>query len=40
MVVILIAAYVILAFCDISDGHFRTGVVSMLFAAVTWLVFF
>lgn len=36
----LIVAYVILAICDITNGRYRTGVVSGLFAAVTWLVFF
>lgn len=40
MLLILIAAYVILALCDFYNGRYRTGGVSMLFAVVTWLVFF
>lgn len=40
MLVTLIAAYVILALCDIKEGRFRTGVVSLLLAMVTYLVFF
>ena len=40
MVLVLIGAYLILAVCDLKDGNFRTGIVSVLFAAVTWLVFF
>lgn len=40
MVFSLIAAYVILAICDLREGKFRTGFVSALFAAVTWLIFF
>lgn len=40
MVLVLIVAYLILAICDLKEGKFRTGIVSTLFAAVTWLVFF
>ena len=40
MVLVLIAAYLVLAVCDLKEGNFRTGIVSILFAAVTWLVFF
>jgi len=40
MLLILIAAYVILALCDLYEGRYRTGCVSMLFAVVTFLVFF
>ena len=39
MVLILIAAYLILAVCDINEGRYRTGAVSVLFATVTWLIF-
>ena len=39
MLVTLIAAYIILALCDIKEGRFRTGVVSLLLAIVTCLVF-
>lgn len=35
----LVAAYIILAICDFKEGKTRTGLVSTLFAAVTWLVF-
>ena len=40
MVLVLITAYLVLAVCDLKEGKIRTGVVSVLFAAVTWLVFF
>lgn len=40
MVVTLFVAYLILAVCDFKEGQWRTGVVSTLFAAVTWLIFF
>lgn len=40
MVLILIAAYVVLAVCNCFDGQYRFGIVSALFATVTWLVFF
>lgn len=40
MVFTLLAAYIILAFCDFKEGKYRTGPVSILLAAVTWLVFF
>lgn len=40
LIVILIAAYLALALCDVKDGRYRTGFVSFLFALVTWLVFF
>ena len=40
LIVILIAAYLALALCDVGDGRYRTGFVSFLFAMVTWLVFF
>ena len=36
----LLAAYIVLAVCDFKEGQWRTGVVSTLFAAVTWLIFF
>ena len=39
IVIILIAAYSVLALCDFVDGRYRTGIVSALFAAVTWLIF-
>lgn len=40
MVVTLFVSYLILAVCDFKEGQWRTGVVSSLFAAVTWLIFF
>ena len=40
MVLVLIGAYLVLAICDLKDGKIRTGVVSGLFAMVTWLIFF
>jgi len=40
MLLTLIAAYVILALCDFREGRYRTGSVSVLFAVVTYLVFF
>ena len=40
MVVVLLAAYIVLALCDISEGKYRTGIVSGLFAVTTWLIFF
>lgn len=40
IVVILFTAYIVLAVCDIKAGNIRTGVVSALFAVVTWLIFF
>jgi len=36
----LIAAYVLLALCDFHEGRYRTGGVSLLFAVVTYLIFF
>ena len=39
-VVLLLAAYIVLAVCDVKEGRYRTGIVSSLFAAVTWLIFF
>lgn len=39
MVILLIGAYLILSICDFKEGNYKTGVVSALFAAVTWLVF-
>jgi len=39
MVMTLFAAYVVLALCDLKQGRYRTGCVSALFAAVTWLIF-
>lgn len=40
MLVLLIAAYVVLAACDFHEGRYRTGCVSTLFAIITYLVFF
>lgn len=40
MVLTLVVAYIILAVCDFKQGKIRTGLVSTLFAAVTWLIFF
>lgn len=39
MILVLIVAYLVLAVCDFVDGRPRTGTVSALFAAVTWLIF-
>jgi len=39
MLITLIAAYIILAICDIREGRYRTGIVSTLFAIVTFVVF-
>lgn len=40
MLATLIAAYFVLAICDFHDGRHRTGCVSLLFAVVTWVIFF
>lgn len=40
MVITIFVAYIVLALCDLKEGIYRTGIVSGLFAAVTWLVFF
>ena len=39
MVLILIAAYLVLAFCDFIEGRYRTGAISALFAVANWLIF-
>lgn len=39
VVLTLIGAYVVLAICDFSQGRLRTGIVSTLFAIVTFVVF-
>lgn len=39
MVIILIAAYLILALCDFREGRYRTGITSALFAMVTFVIF-
>lgn len=39
MVIVLIAAYLVLAICDVKDGRYRTGIVSTLFAIVTFVIF-
>lgn len=39
VVMTIFVAYVMLALCDIQEGRYRTGVVSSLFAVVTWLIF-
>lgn len=38
-VFVLIAAYIILAFCDFREGRIRTGITSALFAIVTFVIF-
>lgn len=40
MVLIIFVSYIALAVFDVLEGEIRTGVISGLFAAVTWLVFF
>lgn len=39
-VMTIFVAYVVLALCDIREGRIRIGIVSALFAVITWLVFF
>ncbi len=39
MVITLIAAYLVLALCDLNEGRYRTGFVSALFALVTFVIF-